>query len=149
MTARWTQVATSIVAAIGMLAAGGAAAADPALERAAAAMRVDDLKTVRYTGDGVGWTFGQAFEPGGAWPKVRLNPWTRTIDYRTGAMRDEHVLTRAEATGGGGYPHTAPQRNDQFLHGTHTWNQAAAGSGARAHASSWSGTTRCGPRPTA
>ena len=25
--------------------------------------------------------------------------------------------TRAEALGGGGYPHTAPQRNDQYVHG--------------------------------
>jgi glyoxylase-like metal-dependent hydrolase (beta-lactamase superfamily II) len=127
MAARQTQVATAFVAMIGMLVTVAAVAADPALERAAAGMRVDDLKSVRYTGDGVGWTFGQAFEPGSAWPKVRLNPWTRTIDYRTGAMRDENVLTRAEATGGGGYPHTAPQRNDFYLHGTTAWNQAAAG----------------------
>jgi len=110
-----------------MTAAGAALAADPALERAAASMRVGDLKSVRYTGDGVGWTFGQAFEPGGAWPKVRLNPWSRTIDYAAGAMRDDNVLTRAEATGGGGYPHTAPQRNEQYLHGTYAWNQGPTG----------------------
>src|SRR4029453_128101 len=89
-----------------------AAAADPALERAAAALRVNDLKTVRYAGDGVGWRYGQAYKPGEAWPKIKLDSWARTIDYESGAMRDEIVLTRAEALGGGGYPHRASQRND-------------------------------------
>ena len=46
--------------------AGSANAADPALERAAAALRVDDLKSVHYAGDGWGWTFGQAYKPGEA-----------------------------------------------------------------------------------
>ena len=74
-----------------------AAGTDPALERAAAALRVNDLKSVRYAGDGIGWTFGQAYKPGEPWPKIKLNSWARTINYETGAMRDEIVLTRAEA----------------------------------------------------
>jgi glyoxylase-like metal-dependent hydrolase (beta-lactamase superfamily II) len=88
-------------------------------------MRVAALKTVRYSGDGVGWTFGQAYKPGQAWPKVRLNSWTRTINYDTGAMREDIVLTRAEALGGGGYPHTASQRNEQYLSGEFAWNQVS------------------------
>src|SRR4029453_19632471 len=80
-----------------------AAAADPALERAAAALRVNDLKSVRYAGDGIGWTFGQAYNPGEPWPKIKLNSWARIINYETGAMRDEILLTRGEALGGGGY----------------------------------------------
>jgi glyoxylase-like metal-dependent hydrolase (beta-lactamase superfamily II) len=104
-----------------------AVAADPALERAAAAMGATGLKSLRYTGDGVGYTFGQAYKPGLAWPKVQLRSFTRSVNYDTGSMRDEVVLQRAEALGGGGYPHTAPQRNDQFVSGTHAWNQAAAG----------------------
>lgn len=105
-------------------------AAEPALERVAKASRVGDLKTLRYAGDGVGYTFGQAYKPGEAWPKVRINSFTRTINYDTGAMREEIVLTRAEALGGGGYPHTASQRNDQYLYGTYAWNQTAAGPAA-------------------
>jgi glyoxylase-like metal-dependent hydrolase (beta-lactamase superfamily II) len=109
---------------------GVAMAADAALERAAAALRVNELKSVRYAGDGVGWTFGQAYKPGEAWPKIRLNAWARTINYETGAMREEIVLTRAEALGGGGYPHAAPQRNEQYLHGDFAWNQTPGGPAA-------------------
>ena len=123
---------TTLLGLLAMVAmsAGVAAAADPALERAAAALRVNDLKSVRYAGDGTAWTFGQAFEPGGPWPKIKLNSWARTINYDTGAMREEIVLTRAEATGGGGYPHTASQRNEQYLRGDFAWNQTPAGPAA-------------------
>jgi glyoxylase-like metal-dependent hydrolase (beta-lactamase superfamily II) len=107
-----------------------ALAADPALERIAAATRADDLQSVRYAGDGVGYSFGQAYKPGEAWPKIRLNSFTRTINYDTGAMREEIVLTRAEALGGGGYPHTASQRNEQYVHGAYAWNQTASGPAA-------------------
>jgi len=105
-------------------------AADPTLERIAAATRANDLKSVRYAGDGVGYTFGQAYRPGEAWPKIRVNSFTRTINYETGAMREEIVLTRAEALGGGGYPHTASQRNEQYVHGAYAWNQTASGPAA-------------------
>ena len=107
-----------------------ASAADATLERIAAAMRVNDVKSVRYAGQGTGWTFGQAYTPGGVWPKVRLDTWTRTINYETGAMREDIVLTRAEGLGGGGYPHTASQRNEQYLYGDYAWNQTAAGPAA-------------------
>ena len=39
-------------------------------------------------------------------------------------MRDEIVLSRAEPLGGGGYPLSGEQRNDQFLSGEIAWNQA-------------------------
>ena len=54
--------------------------------------------------EGTGYTFGQAYKPGGAWPKITLHSLTRSIDYGNGAMRDEIVLSRAEPLGGGGYP---------------------------------------------
>ena len=75
-------------------------------------MRASDLKSVRYSGEGLGWKFGQAYRPGEAWPKIRLNAWTRTVNYETGAARDEIVLS---------------QRNDQYVYGDFAWNQTAAG----------------------
>ena len=100
---------------------------DAVLERIATELRANELKSVRYSGDGVGWTFGQAYKPGEAWPKIKLNSFTRTVNYETRAARDEVVLTRAEALGGGGYPHTGTQRNDQYVYGDFAWNQTAAG----------------------
>jgi hypothetical protein len=38
-------------------------AADAALERASTAMGAGGLKSIRYAGDGIGYTFGQAYKP--------------------------------------------------------------------------------------
>ena len=94
------------------------------LSRSAQAMGATGLKTLRYAGNGTGFTFGQAYTPGGAWPKITVHSITRTIDYDSGAMRDEIVLSRAEPLGGGGYPISGEQRNDQFINGEVAWNQA-------------------------
>ncbi len=79
-------------------------------------------------------------------------------------MRDEIVFTRAEALGGGGYPHVAPQRNDQYVSGGFAWNQTARrlrpdrasspiaciSCGSRRKASQGSDKEQChGPRRTA
>jgi glyoxylase-like metal-dependent hydrolase (beta-lactamase superfamily II) len=100
-------------------------AADAALERAATAMGTTGLKSLRYSGDGVGYTFGQAYKPGLAWPKITVRSFVRTVNYETGSMRDEILFQRAEALGGGGYPHAAPQRNDQYVGGGNAWNVVA------------------------
>ena len=93
------------------------------LTRSARAMGADRLNTLRYVAEGSGATFGQAYQPGGAWPKITLHSFTRSIDYGAGAMRDEIVLSRAEPLGGGGYPLSGQQRNDQFVSGELAWNQ--------------------------
>ena len=97
--------------------------ATPTLSRSAQAMGSTGLKSLRYAGNGTGFTFGQAYTPGGVWPKITVHSMTRTIDYDSGAMRDEVVLSRAEPLGGGGYPMSGEQRNDQFINGEIAWNQ--------------------------
>ena len=94
--------------------------------RASKAMGADALTTLRYSAEGTGYTFGQAHVPGGAWPKTTLHSVTRSIDYANGAMREEVVLSRAEPQGGGGYPLSGQQRNDQFVSGELAWNQSGA-----------------------
>jgi glyoxylase-like metal-dependent hydrolase (beta-lactamase superfamily II) len=102
--------------------------ADEAIARAHRAMGTTagatPLRSLRYSGEGTGYTFGQAYLTGSAWPKVTYHSITRTIDYAAGAMRDEIVLSRAEPLGGGGYPPSGQQRNDQFLSGEIAWNVA-------------------------
>jgi hypothetical protein len=78
---------------------------------------------VALRGQRTGFTFGQAYTPGGVWPKITVHSMTRTIDYDSGAMREEIVLSRAEPLGGGGYPPSGEQRNDQFINGEIAWNQ--------------------------
>ena len=115
-----------ILAALALApAAAPAQDAKAVLERATGAM--GDPKSIRYAGEGTGWTFGQAFKPGMPWPKITVHSEIRTINYETGSMRDEITLSRAEPKGGGGYPPVAQQRNDQFVSGDYAWNQGPAG----------------------
>ena len=102
-------------------------AEDAVLERASTAMGAGGLKSIRYAGDGIGYTFGQAYKPGLPWPKIRVHSFVRSVNYDTGSMKDEIVLSRAEGLGGGGYPHVAQQRNEQYVSGAYAWNQTAAG----------------------
>lgn len=111
----------------GCMAAFVAACASPptagdVIARSSQAMGATQLKSLRYVGEGEGWTFGQAFVPGGAWPKVTYHSIVRTVDYEAGAMRDEVTLSRAEPRGGGGYPLQGQQRNDQYVSGELAWN---------------------------
>ena len=92
------------------------------LARASQAMGANQLDTLRYSAEGTGYTFGQAYHAGGAWPKITVHALTRSIDYGSAAMRDEVVLSRAEPLGGGGYPLSGQQRNDQFVSGELAWN---------------------------
>ena len=119
-----TSVARALLA-LALFAGGPAFAQTDALERATQTMGATNLKSLRYTADGTGHTFGQAYKPGMAWPRIKLRSVTRTINYETGSMRDEVVLQRNEPLGGGGYPHVAEQRNDQYLSGNFAWNQLA------------------------
>jgi predicted aspartyl protease len=98
--------------------------ASAVLARSSQAMGAGQLNTLRYAAEGTGYTFGQAYKAGGAWPKITLHSVTRSIDYGSATMRDEIVLSRAEPLGGGGYPLTGQQRNEQFVSGEIAWNQA-------------------------
>ncbi|MBL8697966.1 MAG: MBL fold metallo-hydrolase [Alphaproteobacteria bacterium] len=105
-----------------MAPAAHAQGASDALKRAADAIGAGELRTLRYSGEGIGYTLGQAFKPGMAWPKITIHSQTRTINYETRSMREEIVLSRGEPLGGGGYPLMGQQRNDQFVSGDFAWN---------------------------
>lgn len=117
----------SVIALILMAGTGFAQESAAVLDRVAAAMGAAELKSLRYAGEGSGATFGQAFKPGMAWPKIQIHSQVRTLDYEGAAMHDEIVFSRAEPRGGGGYPPVGQQRNDQFVSGDLAWNQTAAG----------------------
>ena len=79
--------------------------------------------TIRYSGEGTGWTFGQAYKPGMAWPKIDIQSQARTINYSTGSMREEIAFNRGEPRGGGGYPLSGQARNDFYVSGNFAWNR--------------------------
>jgi hypothetical protein len=118
---RYVLAATAAAVTLGLVASCATAPSAPdVIARASKAM--GSPQTLRYAGEGIGWTFGQAYEAGQAWPKVTYHSIVRTVDYGAAAMRDEIVLSRAEPRGGGGYPLAGQQRNDQYLNGELAWN---------------------------
>ncbi len=117
----------TLSAAALMFVPGTASAVEAAgvLRRASGVMGTSELNSIRYAAEGIGYTYGQAFEPGKPWPKITVHSQIRTINYDTASMREEITLSRAEPKGGGGYPLAGQQRNDQYLSGDHAWNQTA------------------------
>src|SRR5687767_2485698 len=106
--------------------AAGCAHRDPAeaaLRQAELAMGGSQLRTLHYAGSGTASSFGQAWQPGMAWPRIRLANYRRWVDYDKAALREEFAQSRLEATGGGTSPHLGmgEQRVSAWLRGDHAW----------------------------
>lgn len=113
---------------VGLAGCAGMQAADPqaALARADQAMGGATLKSIRFAGSGTAGQFGQAYQPGMAWPKVNLTSFARVADYENAALRQDIAQNRAEPTGGGAAPlmGTGEQRTTGLLRGASAWNMA-------------------------
>lgn len=96
------------------------------LRNAERAMGGTELKTLRFTAEGGGGTFGQAYQPGMAWPRLNYSVMTRFADYGNGALREDFGRSRAEPTGGGATPlmGQGEAKVTALLSGTHAWNLA-------------------------
>lgn len=113
-------------AALGLLAscAHRVDEAQAVLREADRAMGGTTLKTLGYTASGTGASFGQAYQPGMAWPRIDIPAYARLFDYENGALREEAARRRAEPTGGSALPATGEQRSIGLLRGEHAWNMA-------------------------
>src|SRR6185295_13706446 len=80
------------------------------------------VKTLRYTGAGSGASYGQAFKPDTAWPKLGISSFTRQIDYPAGAMHEDVMRSRAEKLGGGAVPIAGEGRAVGVVSGEFAWN---------------------------
>lgn len=100
--------------------------AQAVLREADRAMGGVALKSLRYTASGSGASFGQAWQPGMAWPRVNIPALARVLDYENGAWREDTTRSRAEPTGGGAIALAGERRDTGFLRGDFAWNQAGA-----------------------
>lgn len=100
--------------------------ADAALQRANTAMGGSALRSISFAGSGTGATFGQAYQPGMAWPKITYSSFSRVADYEHAAFREDAARSRAEPTGGGAVPlmGTGEQRTTGLMRGGSAWNLA-------------------------
>ena len=98
--------------------------AEAVLQRANVAMGAQQLQSVSFSGSGTGATFGQAFLPGQAWPRIQYSSVMRVADYANGAWREDASRARAEPTGGGAVPlmGMGEQRTSGWMRGGYSWN---------------------------
>ncbi len=125
---KWlARIRTWAAAGAALLLLGSCAHGDDAqavLLEADRALGGTNLKTVRFAGSGTGTSFGQAYQPGMAWPRINVTAFSRVLDYENGAMREEATRSRAEATGGSGLPLAGEQRAVALMRGGYAWNLA-------------------------
>ena len=100
--------------------------APTALNQANAAMGGTALRTLQFEASGSGGVFGQAYQPGTAWPKLNVTMFSRLMDYDGGALRQDFAQNRAEPSGGGGIPlmGQGDQRATGLMKDGNAWNMA-------------------------
>ncbi len=99
---------------------GAAAAAD--------AMGATTLNSIQFSGSGTNYAFGQAYTPGGPWPRFEVKTYTAAVDYQAPAMRLEMLRAQGEhpPRGGGAQPFATDQRTIQVVSGKNAWTEGGA-----------------------
>jgi glyoxylase-like metal-dependent hydrolase (beta-lactamase superfamily II) len=96
---------------------GAAAAAD--------AMGATSLNSIQFSGSGTNYAFGQAYSPGGPWPRFEVKTYTVGVDYQTPAMKLDMLRAQGEhpPRGGGAQPFASDQRTTQIVSGKNAWSE--------------------------
>ena len=124
---------TSFIAAAALLAAcANLPSSDVVLRQADNASGAALVKSFSFTGRGTGSTFGQAWQPGNAWPLLNYSVLTRVADYDNGAFREDFGRSRGELTGGGATPlmGQGETRSIGLARGEFAWNLAGTNAAA-------------------
>src|SRR5580704_6575086 len=95
-------LAVAMLLSLRVAAQDKASQAKPAIDAAVAAMGTAGLQSVQYTGTGQFYASGQAYEPGGPWPRYTLKKYTMSVNYTASAMRQEVVRIDDERPPRGG-----------------------------------------------
>jgi len=95
---------------------------------AADAMGAATLNSIHFSGSGSQFPFGQAYTPGGAWPRFDANSYVVDVDYQAPAMKVDMVRAQGEhpPKGGGAQPFAVPQRTIQVVSGKSAWSEGGA-----------------------
>jgi len=118
----------TIIAGLAVALATPVEAQTSRLTTAAKAMGATRLNSIEYTGSGSVFGFGQAYEPGGRWPRFEQRTYDAAIDYRTPGMRLIQVRSQGEhpPRGGAAQPVGADQRTVQVVSGKYAWQEGGA-----------------------
>ena len=113
-----TAAVVAAAAFVGMASwVGQAQDAKPVIAAAAAAIGVDQLKTVQYSATGFDFALGQSYNPEAPWPKFINKSYTRAIDFQVPSSRVERVRLQGEnpPRGGGQQPVRGEQPQNQTI----------------------------------
>src|SRR5437879_3316008 len=102
----------------------GAQTAATSLEKVAAALGAQDVRSLEIAGSGTIFAIGQNATPTMPWPRFNLKSFARSINYETASLRDELVRTQAldPPRGGSQQPIRGEQRQIFVVSGEHAWN---------------------------
>jgi hypothetical protein len=98
------------------------------IQKAEAALGSTSIRTLTLSGRGTGGTFGQAWQPGQAWPALNYSVLERAMNFDTAAIRETFGRSRAEPNGGGAVPLMGggEQRATGFAREGLAWNAAGS-----------------------
>ena len=111
------------LAAACLVAAGAVAAAgtmDPALEKAAHALGVEQIQSLEYQAAGKYYQFTQAPAPGLPWPPFDVQDYVATLDYARGAVHAKYHREQVQEPGRARPPAAATM--DQYAAEGMSWN---------------------------
>jgi len=94
----------AIIVALAGCASTPAPDAQAVMRQAEQALGSAGVKTISFTGQGTGGTFGQAWQPNIGWPALNYSLLTRVFDFDNGAFREDFARSRGEVNGGGATP---------------------------------------------
>ncbi|MBI3050145.1 MAG: MBL fold metallo-hydrolase [Acidobacteria bacterium] len=104
-------------------ASGSAQDARAVLQASAAAMGLNNVKTIQYSATGWNALVGQSHNLSEDWPRFEVTSYTRVIDYDANTSREEFTRRRGNyPMRGGGAPFDGDQRVVQIVSGGVAWN---------------------------
>jgi glyoxylase-like metal-dependent hydrolase (beta-lactamase superfamily II) len=122
------RILTALVAGLALVVAVSGCSRPSGVAAAADAMGATNLNSIQFSGSGTNYAYGQAYTPGGPWPRFEVKTYTAAVDYQTPAMRLEMLRAQGEhpPKGGGAQPFATDQRTIQVVSGQNAWSEGGA-----------------------
>src|SRR5258706_364773 len=119
---------TAVVAGLALTVALAGCSQKTGVAAAADAMGATNLDSIQFSGSGTNYAFGQAYTPGGPWPRFEVKTYTAAVDYQAPAMKVDMLRAQGEhpPKGGGAQPFAIDQRTIQVVNGQNAWSEGGA-----------------------
>src|SRR5262245_64132103 len=93
---------TALVAVLALTVALSGCSRPTGVAAAADAMGATNLNSIQFSGSGTNYAYGQAYTPGGPWPRFEVKNYIAAVDYKAPEMRLEMLRAQGALTTRGG-----------------------------------------------